>query len=73
MATQETWDRYKSPGIIESDDELRSMIKDVVDTIHNLQKMYGRGSEMVVYRLIQDYYNLQLMAGARGFSDYEHL
>ncbi len=49
MASRQTWDKYRSPGIVETDEEVQSMIRDVVETIHTLERMYGaKGSQLQV-------------------------
>jgi hypothetical protein len=72
MASKQSWDNYRSPGIVETDEELLSMVKDVVETIHCLEKMYSKGgAKLVVWGLLQDWHALSGMAQARGLN-YEH-
>ena len=72
MASRETWDKFRSPGIVETDEEVQSMIKDVVETIHTLERMYGAtGSQLIVRALLQEWHALSGMAQARGIT-YEH-
>jgi hypothetical protein len=72
MASKQTWDNYRSPGIVKTDEELLSMVKDVVETIHTLEKMYSNGgAKLVVWGLLQDWHALSSMASSRGLT-YEH-
>lgn len=72
MASKQSWDNYRSPGIVKTDEELLSMIRDVVETIHTLERMYSTGgAKLVVWGLLQDYHALSGMANARGLN-YEH-
>jgi hypothetical protein len=66
------WDTYHREGIVKDDSELQVMISDVVETIHNLEKIYGvAGSRLVVRSLLQDWISLSQMAQSRGIP-YEH-
>ncbi len=73
MASADTWANYRGPSFNKGDDEeILSMISDVVDTIHNLDKMYGHaGAQLVVRGLLQDWHALTGMADARGLTDYK--
>jgi hypothetical protein len=75
MASQEVWTRYSTQGIInEGEEEVRSMIKDVVETIHTLERMYGVvKAQLVVRALILDYQALAGIANARDIRNYERL
>lgn len=69
MASKQSWDNYRSPGIIKTDEELLSMIRDVVETIHTLERMYSQGgAKLVVWGLLQDYHALSGMANARDLN-----
>ena len=69
MASRQTWDKYRSPGIVETDEEVQSMIRDVVETIHTLERMYGiAGAKLTVLGLLQEYHALASMASARGLT-----
>ncbi len=42
MASQQTWDNYHSSNTNKgTDEEIQSMIRDVVETIHTMERMYG--------------------------------
>ena len=73
MASKQTWDNYRSLNYNKgSDEELLSMIRDVVETIHTLERMYGAGDARLVVRgLLQEWHALSGMANARGLN-YEH-
>ena len=69
MASKQSWDNYRSPGHVKTDEELQSMIRDVVETIHTLERMYGAvGAQLVVRGLLQDFHALSGMANARGLN-----
>lgn len=73
MASKETWAYYHSPGIVKTDAELVSMIQDVVDTIHNLERMYGvERAQLMVRAIMMDWHALSLMAFHRGIEHYAH-
>lgn len=73
MASRSTWDKYRSPGIVETDEEVTSMIKDVVETIHALDRMYGaERAQLIVRVLLLDWQALSSMASSRGIRNYEH-
>jgi hypothetical protein len=72
MASKQTWDKYRCPGIIETDEELLSMIRDVVETIHTLERMYGhKEASFTVRALLVDFFSLEGIAHSRGISNYE--
>lgn len=65
--TKDGWDSYNSDGIIINDDVLIGMIKDVVDTIHNLERMYGQArSQLIVRVMLNDWQALNSMARFRN-------
>lgn len=73
MASRSTWDKYRSPGIVETDEEVTSMIRDVVETIHTLERMYGaEKAQLTVRALLMDWQALSGMASSRGIRNYEH-
>ena len=72
MASKETWTRYQNTGTIGTDEELVSMISDMVITIRTLDKMYVQGQAMLTVRaLLQEWHALSGVAFYRGISDYE--
>lgn len=73
MATKDVWDNYRSRNLNKgTDKDILSMMRDVVDTIHNLEKMYGaRGSQLVVRGLLLEWHALAGMADARGLRNYK--
>jgi hypothetical protein len=73
MASRQTWEKYRSPGVVETDEEVSSMIRDVVETIHTLERMYGADrAQLTVRALLLDWQALSLMASSRGIRNYEH-
>jgi hypothetical protein len=73
MASKQTWDTYLSQNVVHSDEELQSMIKEVVETVHTLERMYGANkASLFVRALVLDYQSLIGMANVRGIS-YEAL
>jgi hypothetical protein len=72
MASQQTWANYHSSNTNKgSDEEVQSMIRDVVETIHTLERMYDARAQLLVRALLQDWHALSGMAKARNIS-YEH-
>lgn len=73
MASKQSWDNYRGPNQNKgSDEEVLSMVKDVVETIHTLERMYPNGgAKLVVWGLLQDWHALSGIAQARGLN-YEH-
>jgi hypothetical protein len=73
MASSQVWANYRGPNTYKgSDEDVLSMIRDVVETIHSLERMYGAaGSQLVVRGLLQDWHALRGMADARGITNYE--
>jgi hypothetical protein len=70
MASRQTWENWHSQNPNKgSDEELQSMIKDVVEAIHTLERMYGSvASKFVVRSLLQDWHSLSETAKARGLA-----
>lgn len=70
MASQQTWDNYHGPNPDKgTDEEIQSMIRDVVETIHTLERMYGvKGAQLTVLGLLQEYHSLASMASSRGLN-----
>jgi hypothetical protein len=79
MASRQTWQGYNEPNadglcVVETDEELVSMIRDVVETIHTLERMYGQSkAQLTVRALIMDWQALSNMASARGIRSYERI
>ncbi len=72
MASRQTWENWRSPNINKGEDEeILSMIRDVVETIHNLERMYGSGANLIVRGLLQEWHALAGIADARGLRAYE--
>lgn len=73
MANNMVWENYRSSNPDKgTDEEIQSMIRDVVETIHKLERIYGAAqSRIVVCALLQDWHALSHMAKARGIT-YEH-
>jgi hypothetical protein len=73
MASQQTWNNYRSHNTNKgSDEEIQSMIRDVVETIHKLERMYGiAGAAFTVRSLLQEWHSLSDIAKARNIT-YEH-
>lgn len=72
MASKETWTKYQNSGVVGTDEELVSMISDMVVTIRNLEKMYVQGQSMLTVRaLLQEWHALSGVAFHRGIMDYE--
>lgn len=73
MASQQAWENWRGPNPNKGDDEqILSMIRDVVETIHTLERMYGHvGAQLVVRGLLQDWHALTGMADMRGLKNYE--
>ena len=73
MASQQTWANYHSSNTNKgTDEEVQSMIRDVVETIHALERMYGHPrAQLLVTALLQDWHALSSMAKARDIK-YEH-
>jgi len=74
MASQQTWENWHNPKVLNKgeDEEILSMIRDLVQTIHNLERMYGNErSQLVVRSLLQEYHALVSVANARDIRSYE--
>lgn len=75
MASKQTWDNWQNPKVLNKgdDEEILSMIRDVVETIHNLERMYGNTvARLTVRSLLQEYHALVSVANARNLHNYEH-
>ena len=70
MASRLTWENYRSTNPDKgTDEDIQSMIKDVVETIHTLERMYGTANaQLVVRALLVDWHTLAQIAGARGLT-----
>ena len=73
MASRQTWENWRSQNPNKGDDEeIQSMIRDVVETIHTMERMYGdTGAKLIVRALLQDWHSLASVANARNIK-YEH-
>jgi len=73
MASAQVWANYRSPNHYKgSDEDVLSMIRDVAETIHGLERMYGAPAvQLIVRGLLQDWHSLSGMAEARGIKNYE--
>lgn len=73
MASQQTWENWHGSNLNKGEDEeILSMIRDVVQTIHNLERMYGpTRSQLIVRGLLQEWHALAGIADARGLKAYE--
>ena len=74
MASNQIWENWHSPRQNKGEDEdILSMIRDVVQTIHNLERMYGPAkAQLIVRGLLQEWHALAGVAEARGLRSYEH-
>lgn len=73
MASSQTWEIWHNPKILNKgeDEDILSMISDVVETIHNLERMYGHApARLTVRSLLQEYHALVSIANARDLSNY---
>lgn len=72
MASKEVWNNWHSTSLNKgSDEEIISMIDDLVETIHSLEKIYGDKSALFVRALFLDWISLRCIADARGLSNYK--
>jgi hypothetical protein len=72
MASSLTWNTYHNKGVIETDEEVLSMVRDVCETIHCLERMYGTDrAQLTVRALLLDWQALSGIASVRGLH-YEH-
>ncbi len=72
MASKQVWENWHGPSLNKGEDEdILSMIRDVVDTIHSLERMYGNvAARLTVRALLQEYHALVSVANARDLDDY---
>jgi len=73
MASSQTWEIWHNPKILNKgeDEDILSMISDVVETIHNLERMYGNTvARLTVRSLLQEYHALTSIAEARNIRNY---
>lgn len=70
MATREVWLNYFSSNQNKgSDEDIQSMIKDVVMAISLLERIYGaKEARLVTAELLNHYLSLKSIAQARGIS-----
>lgn len=73
MANRQVWENFRSTNTNKGDnDEILSMIRDIVETIHSLERIYGQiGSRLATTALLSDWHSLRSIAEARGISTYE--
>lgn len=75
MASKQVWETWHNPKVLNKgeDEDILSMIRDVVETIHNLERMYGNeAARLTVRGLLQEYHALVSVANARDLRNYEH-
>lgn len=75
MASKQVWETWHNPKALNKgeDEDILSMIRDVVETIHNLERMYGNEvARLTVRSLLQEYHALASVANARDLRNYEH-
>lgn len=72
MASSQVWANWHGPALNKGEDEdILSMISDVVETIHNLERMYGNAAARLTVRsLLQEYHALVSVAEARDLRNY---
>jgi hypothetical protein len=72
MASKETWEIWHGPALNKGENEdILSMISDVVETIHSLERMYGNvAARLTVRGLLQEYHALAGVADARDLRNY---
>lgn len=71
MVPFEIWQTWRERGTIEADQDLLAMLKELVNTIQSLERMYGgRGASLVVRSLLMDWQSLMYCAEARNLKDY---
>lgn len=73
MASRQVWENFRSnnPNKGENEDIL-SMIRDAVEAIHSLERIYGQvGSKLAITALLDDWHSLRSIAEARGIRTYE--
>jgi len=75
MATREVWPNYFSSNQNKgSNEDIQSMIKDVVMTINLLERIYGaKEARLVTAELLNQYVSLKSIAQARGISHHNLL
>lgn len=75
MDTKKAWEQYHSPGQSPvEDDVLLTMIQEMVDTIHNLERMYGNHrAQLMVRSMLLDYNTLQSWAWHRHLDNIPEL
>jgi len=69
----QVWETWHNPKVLNKgeDEDILSMIRDVVETIHNLERMYGHTvARLTVRSLLQEYHALVGVANARGLDNY---
>lgn len=74
MASRQAWETWHNPKALNKgeDEDILSMIRDVVETIHSLERMYGNvAAHLTVRGLLQEYHALVSVAHARNLRNYE--
>lgn len=68
------WEQFNKDGIVPSDDDVLSMLQDVIDTIQTLTKMFSKGQAgLVITGLIPTYQSLESMAWHRKLENIPRL
>lgn len=73
LTSKNDWEQWRNKGIINSDDILVEMIREMVDTIHQLEHIYGDKARIVSSSMIMEYYALTQIAFSRGIDNYQRL
>ena len=73
MASRQVWENFRSLNTNKGDNEdILSMIRDAVEAIHSLERIYGQtGSKLATAALMDDWHSLRSIAEARGINNYE--
>lgn len=73
MASRQVWENFRSLNTNKGDNEdILSMIRDAVEAIHSLERIYGQtGSKLATTALMDDWHTLRSIAEARGINNYE--
>ena len=59
------WTKYRETGYIPDNENLLSMIDDLVELIHTIDDIYGLAGRFVTDKIVGDYHSLVVMARAR--------
>lgn len=73
MASKQVWENWHSSSRNKgSDEDILSMMSDLVTTISSLEKIYGsKTASLIVRSLLLDWTSLKNIADARGIRNYE--